>query len=94
MKSIRVNKNWVKDFENAQTQAEELQVFYDFYKEGDVSDKELQSQFDMAQKIIEKQDRIGWWPNDAIMCRQLCEWLYVFKPYFTKTQGIKSTTSK
>tara|TARA_B100001093_G_scaffold102331_1_gene94543 strand:+ start:1160 stop:2113 length:954 start_codon:yes stop_codon:yes gene_type:complete len=53
MKSIRVNKNWVKDFENAQTQAEELQVFYDFYKEGDVSDKELQSQFDMAQKIIE-----------------------------------------
>ena len=53
MKSIRVNKNWVKDFENAQTQAEELQVFYDFYKEGDVSYKELQSQFDMAQKIIE-----------------------------------------
>ena len=53
MKSIRVNKNWVKDFENAQTQAEELQVFYDFYKEGDVSDKELQSQFDLAQKIIE-----------------------------------------
>ena len=53
MKSIRVNKNWVKDFENAQTQAEELQVFYDFYKEGDVSDKELQSQYDMAQKIIE-----------------------------------------
>lgn len=53
MKSIRVNKNWVKDFENAQTQAEELQVFYDFYKEGDISDKELQSQFDMAQKIIE-----------------------------------------
>ncbi|MEC8134171.1 MAG: peptide chain release factor 2 [Bacteroidota bacterium] len=53
MKSIRVNKNWVKDFENAQTQAEELQVFYDFYKEGDVSDEELQLQFDMAQKIIE-----------------------------------------
>ena len=53
MKSIRVNKNWVKDFENAQTQAEELQVFYDFYKEGDVSDEELQSQFDMVQKIIE-----------------------------------------
>ena len=53
MKTIRVNKNWVKDFENAQTQAEELQVFYDFYKEGDVSDKELQSQFDLAQKIIE-----------------------------------------
>ena len=38
MKSIRVNKNWVKEFENAQTQTEELQVFYDFFKDGDVSE--------------------------------------------------------
>jgi len=46
-----------------------------------------------ARDIIQKQDRIGWWPNDAIMCSQLCEWLFVYKPYFTKTQGVKSTTS-
>lgn len=46
-----------------------------------------------ARDIIEKQDSIGWWPNDAIMCKQLCEWLYVYKPFFTKTQGTKSTTS-
>jgi hypothetical protein len=46
-----------------------------------------------AQDIIKKQDSIGWWPNDAIMCKQLCEWLYVYKPFFTKTQGTKSTTS-
>jgi len=46
-----------------------------------------------ARDIIEKQDSIGWWPNDAIMCKQLCEWLYVYKPFFTKTQGVKSTTS-
>ena len=53
MKSIRVNKNWVKEFENAQTQTEELQVFYDFFKDGDVSDHEVISQFDLAQKTIE-----------------------------------------
>ena len=35
MKSIRVNKKWVTDFEEAQTQTEELQVFYDFFKEGE-----------------------------------------------------------
>jgi len=46
-----------------------------------------------ARDITQKQDSIGWWPNDAIMCSQLCEWLYVYTPYFTKTQGIKSTTS-
>jgi peptide chain release factor 2 len=53
MKSIRVNKNWVKEFENAQTQTEELQVFYDFFKDGDVSDQEVLVQFDLAQKTIE-----------------------------------------
>ena len=53
MKSIRVNKKWVKDFEEAQTQTEELQVFYDFFKEGDVTEKEVQTQFETAQQIIE-----------------------------------------
>ena len=53
MKSIRVNKKWVKDFEKAQTQTEELQVFYDFFKEGDVTEKEVQAQFETAQQIIE-----------------------------------------
>ena len=53
MKSIRVNKNWVKEFENSQTQTEELQVFYDFFKDGDVSDQEVIAQFDLAQKTIE-----------------------------------------
>ena len=47
-----------------------------------------------AKKIIDKQDQFGWWPNDAIMCRQLCSWVRVYKPYFTRTQGITSTTSK
>ena len=45
-----------------------------------------------AKKAIELQDSIGWWPNDAILCKQLCPWLTVYKPYFTKVQGIKSTT--
>lgn len=47
-----------------------------------------------AKQIIELQNNIGWWPNDAIMCKQLCPWLRVYKPYYTKVQGIKSTTSK
>lgn len=53
MKSIRVNKKWVTDFEKAQTQTEELQVFYDFFKEGDITEKEVQTQFETAQQIIE-----------------------------------------
>lgn len=45
-----------------------------------------------AQKAIELQDTIGWWPNDAIICKQLCPWLSVYKPYITKVQNINSTT--
>lgn len=45
-----------------------------------------------AKKAIELQDNIGWWPNDAILCKQLCPWLTVYKPYFTTLQNIKSTT--
>ena len=47
-----------------------------------------------AKEIIKAQDEIGWWPNDAIMCKQLCPWIRCYKPYLTKCQGIKSTTSK
>ena len=53
MKSIRVNKKWVNDFEEAKTHTDELQVFYDFFKEGDVSENEVQTQYETAQQIIE-----------------------------------------
>ena len=45
-----------------------------------------------AQELIHKQNEIGWWPNDAIMCKQLFPWLRAFKPYLTVTQNIPSTT--
>lgn len=45
-----------------------------------------------AQELIDAQDRIGWWPNDAIMCRQLFDWLRVAKPFYTRVQGLVSTT--
>jgi hypothetical protein len=45
-----------------------------------------------AQQLIDAQDRIGWWPNDAIMCRQLFDWLRVVKPYYTCVQDLISTT--
>lgn len=45
-----------------------------------------------AKELVDKQNEIGWWPNDAIMCRQLFPWLKIVKPYYTKVQDIKSTT--
>lgn len=46
-----------------------------------------------AQTMLELVDKYGLWPNDAIMCRQLFDDLYVSKKYYTQIQkGIQSTT--
>jgi len=46
-----------------------------------------------AKKLISKTIEIGMWPNDALMCRQMFPWLQIVYPYYTKTQGLKSTTT-
>lgn len=45
-----------------------------------------------ATTAIEAQDNIGWWPNDAIMCKQIMPNIGCVKPYYTKIQNIKSST--
>lgn len=34
---------------------------------------------------------MGAWPNDALLCRQLCPWLGVTKTYHTQVQGTPSS---
>ena len=46
-----------------------------------------------ASKLLELVFEYGAWPNDALMCRQLIPMLGVSKTYYTKVQGLKSTTS-
>ena len=48
-----------------------------------------------ARKLIDLVKELGMWPNDAIMCKQLMpNSLQSVYPYYTKVQGIKSTTTK
>ena len=54
MKSIRVNKNWITDFKNVKTLIEELQVFYDFLKDGEISEDEVKLQYELSSQAIEK----------------------------------------
>ena len=54
MKSRRVNKNWIKDFKNVKTLIEELQVFYDFLKDGEISEEEVKLQYELSSQAIEK----------------------------------------
>lgn len=48
---------------------------------------------DAAKHLIDLCYKFGLWPNDAIMCQQLCKFLGVTKTYYTKIQNLKSTTT-
>jgi peptide chain release factor 2 len=53
MKSIRVNKKWIKDYEKAQEQIEDLGVLFDFFKEGEADAKEVETLFENTAQQIE-----------------------------------------
>ena len=46
-----------------------------------------------AKHLIDMCYKYGLWPNDAIMCQQLCNFLGVSKTYYTQVQNLKSTTT-
>lgn len=53
MKTLRVKKKWVEDFNTAKTLIGDLEVFYEFYKEGETSAEEIQKHFDKTSSLLE-----------------------------------------
>jgi GR25 family glycosyltransferase involved in LPS biosynthesis len=47
-----------------------------------------------AHEAVQMVNKVGLWPNDALLCKQLFPWLGVTRTYYTRVQGLKSTTSK
>ena len=46
-----------------------------------------------AKMMLDLVNQYGLWPNDAIMCRQLVPNLSTTRKYYTKVQGLVSTTT-
>ncbi len=53
LKKIRNIKIWVEGFEKVKQLVDDLNVLYDFYKEGEVSEEEVQEAYNKALKEIE-----------------------------------------
>lgn len=53
MTAIRVNKKWIKDFENAEQQVEDLEVLFEFFKEGEAEANEIDTLFQKTTQRIE-----------------------------------------
>ena len=46
-----------------------------------------------AERLLDLSLRYGMWPNDALMCRQLVPNLGVTRNFYTRVQGLRSTTT-
>src|SRR5690554_1337471 len=53
VRNLRSEKRWVADYEKAVSFTEELQLAYDFYKEGGLTAEELEEQYKLTIKHLE-----------------------------------------
>lgn len=53
VRTIRSKKKWVEGYQNAQSNAEELQILMEFFAEGDASEEDVQNQYDATVEIVE-----------------------------------------
>jgi peptide chain release factor 2 len=53
MKEISSIRSWVNSFEKVNSAVDDLNVIYEFFREGDATEAELESQFDLALELTE-----------------------------------------
>ena len=53
MKSLRVKKKWVEDYNSIKSQIEDLEVLYEFYKEGETPIEDVELQFEKSATFLE-----------------------------------------
>lgn len=54
MKELRTLKKWVEDFETAQQNFEELEVYFEFFKEGEETQQQVDLAYQNAESAIEQ----------------------------------------
>jgi len=53
MKSLRIKKKWVEDFNTIKSETDDLEVLYEFFKEGESTAEEIEEQFQKTTILIE-----------------------------------------
>jgi peptide chain release factor 2 len=54
LKELEISKDKLESIRKVETAVSDLEVLYEFYKTGDVSEEELQSNYESAKKLIEE----------------------------------------
>jgi len=53
LKSLRLKKKWVNDYHAIISLSEDLNILYDYYKEGEIDEDEVLEQFEMTSNFLE-----------------------------------------
>ncbi len=53
MRTLNAEKKWVSDYEKGVSSVDDLEVLYEFYKEGDVSEEEVSERYEETKSLIE-----------------------------------------
>lgn len=53
MKLLRAKKKWLTDYNQVKSDGDDLQVLYEFYKEGDADESDVVVQFDKTTELLE-----------------------------------------
>lgn len=53
MKSLRVKKKWIQDFNDAKTLVEDLEVIYEFFKEDEATLENVENRYNKATTLLE-----------------------------------------
>jgi peptide chain release factor 2 len=70
LKELEISKDKLESIRKVETAVSDLEVLYEFYKTGDVSEEELQSNYESAKKLIEEFELKNTLtqPEDALSC--------------------------
>lgn len=54
MKKIKVLKSWVESYDEVKAAEEDLQVLYEFAKEGEAESEDVDEQYALGKKLLEE----------------------------------------
>lgn len=107
IKTLKSHKNWVAQFNDVEELVGDADILYDFYKEGEATEQEVETQYQKALKVMEEvefhstlnqpEDELGVIieVNAGAGGTEACDWaamlLRMYKMY-AERQGFKVTT--
>jgi len=95
LKSLKIDKNWIAEYNDLQSMVEDIEVLYGYYKEGEATEEEVDENYDKAIEEIENLEFKSTLnqPEDELSCileinagaggTESCDWAQMLLRMYT-----------